>query len=368
MVTIIHIISDANLSGAPLHVARLCRGLGKQQIRSVVIGPSGPATAVFHDYDIAYHIAQFPSKFAVPAIYQLRRQLRAIMRVIREGEAIIHCHGVRAGLFGRLAARGIGCPVVYTEHLWTGEYKLPNRLNHAVQLRLLRRLDRFTTKTIAVSDAVARFLVDARVTTPNKVIRIYNGIELPENPQLNPPHWTIGSIGSLTWQKNYAYLLEAIAEVKKKQPDVCLEIIGAGAEQELLKQKAQQLDLEGSVAFLGALPHAAVLDRMQHWGLYIQCSKNESFGLAVVEAIAHGVPALVSKVGSLPEVVGTPNALFTLGEPHELAQKIEHIFQDSRARSDLWHQELRTVQQFRFEYMVAEHATLYRSLISKQKD
>ncbi len=367
MVTIIHILSDANLSGAPMHVALLSRGLIEKSFRCEVIGPEGPARGLFEEQGIPYHCIHFPSKFALRSLVGLQSLMRQIVQQRDSGEVIIHCHGPRAGLFGRLASRRLGVPIVYTEHSWTSEYRLPNLINQRLQLRLLRLLDRFTTKTVAVSDSVAQFLISKQIVPSSKLIRIYNGVELPKNTNITEPSLVIGSIGSLTWQKNYAFLIRAFKEVHRLNPEVRLEIIGEGPLRRDLEELVEQCDLGSSVTLHGAMPHDKVMIRLQSWGLYVQSSVNESFGLGVVEAIAHGVPSLVSHKGSLPEVVGTSDACFALGAPTTLSKKINHFLTDSTARAKLWQDEHAHVQQFSAQKMVANYALLYGELTANHK-
>lgn len=358
MITIIHILGDANLSGAPSHVLSLLVGLDSKQFRQTVICPPGPLTDRLAEFKVEYRIVLMPSKFSLTAIAKIGQAISDLSR----DRTIVHVHGVRAGLLGRLATRSLPYPVIYTEHSWTKDYHLPNKMNAMAQLAVLRYLDRLTAKTIGVSQAVVDFLVTQRVTRPEKVIRIYNGIDTPADRITPSDSPTIGSVGSLTWQKNYQFIIGLMPSILKELPEARLEIIGQGLEKKNLESRIQNLGIAGSVTLKGPMSHKLLAERYKHWALYIQPSVNEAFGLAVAEAIAHGLPALGANVGSLPEIIGTKNGLFDLNHKEKTVKQIVDLLKDGKKRQTLWQEEFATVRRFTKEAMVKAHEQLYKEL------
>lgn len=362
MIVVIHIISDADLSGAPVHVLSLVKGLDKKQFNPIVIGPRGPAEKVFQEAGLEYQTFDFGSKFNLFAIARLRQHIQDLTR---GKSTILHCHGPRAGLFTRLATHSLPYSVVYTEHSWTADYHLPNKLNEMTQLVLLRYLDRYTTKTIAVSDSVKDFLLKAKVTTAEKLERIYNGIELPkELPKLNDRK-TIGSVGSLTERKNYSWLVELMPGIIREVPDATLEIIGEGEEEPALRALINRLGLTGLVKLVGSVPHEKLPAHYERWGLYLQPSLNESFGLALAEAIAAGLPTLSSNLQSTREVIGTDSGLFDLTDKEKALQKIVKYLKNDDLRATLQNEQWAHIQQFSLENMLKAYEKLYASIISE---
>ncbi len=361
MTTVVHILSDSTFSGGPLHVLNLVKGLDKEEYTSLIIGPAGPMHDIFRKEGITTHILTPGSKFQWGRVGELRILLEKT--IPREGKSIVHCHGPRAGLFGRLAARSINTFVVYTEHLWTRDYKLKNPINSAVQLMALRYLDQFTTKTIGVSQAVVDFLISARVTPPSKITRIYNGILTPAKTITSAAEPVIGSVGALVEQKNYAWLIEQMPEIQKHIPAARLEIIGDGPQRQELEHLIKNLGLGASVTLVGALSPDQLPHHYAHWALYVQPSLNESFGLALAEAMAAGLPAVASNRGSLPEIIGSAEAVFALEETNAGRELIAHLLQDKTTRDELQAKELAHVRQFSLDAMVKAHADLYASLI-----
>ncbi|MBD2450643.1 glycosyltransferase family 4 protein [Nostoc sp. FACHB-152] len=123
-------------------------------------------------------------------------------------------------------------------------------------------------------------------------------------------------------------LLQAIAIIKPKVPDVLLAIAGRGHMQNLLQQQAKELGLEDTVKFLGFLPDEQLPMAYQAADLTVMPSQSfEGFGLAVVESLACGTPVLCTPVGGMPEIL-TPFSpdLITASPNHSaIAEKLENI-------------------------------------------
>jgi glycosyltransferase involved in cell wall biosynthesis len=360
---LIHILGDATRTGAPQHVLQLSSGLDKDTFAVTVIGPDGPAVADFRKHKIEYRIVSLPSKFDFGGINRLQDEIKKVA-VEAQGPIIVHCHGVRAGLFGRLANRLTRYRTVYTEHSWTADYRLPNPLNNWFQKVVLIYLDQYTMMTIGVSQAVVDFLLRARVTTIQKVVRIYNGITLPKERLPVKDSLLVGSIGSLTWQKNYDFLLQTASVVRNQIPQIKFQIIGDGPQREQLKRKITALELEETVELVGSVPHDELEEYYKAWSLYVQPSVNESFGLALAEAMAAGIPAIGARVGSIPELVGTQEATFTSGKVSDFSALLFIYLTNKGLRKKLRQEQGEHMKLFTVEKMVAEHEQLYKQLIT----
>ncbi len=364
MTGIIHILSDMTLTGAPAVVLSLVKGLDKKEFSSIVIGPPGPMVQEFEDQKISVYPLVYGSKFSFAVIGQLHKQIKQAVQQLKADKVIIHCHGPRAGLFGRLAARSFPYPVIYTEHTWTKDYHLPNPINSWAQVTILRYLDRYATKTVGVSQAVTDWLIGNKISRFDKTILIYNGIELPAQPQPLNDGLVLGSVGSLSWQKNYGWLIQVMNRVVELLPDAQLEIVGSGSDKmtRQLQGQIDELNLSEHVRLLGSLSKEQLSDRYGQWALYIQPSTNESFGLAAAEAVAAGLPAIASNVGSLSEILGTKNALFDLNNQEEAANKIIELLKNNKKRAELRDSELAHIQRFSIEKMIAGYQDLYQQV------
>ncbi|QSJ15472.1 glycosyltransferase family 4 protein [Nostoc sp. UHCC 0702] len=123
-------------------------------------------------------------------------------------------------------------------------------------------------------------------------------------------------------------LLQAIASIKPKIPDVWLAVAGRGHMQATLEQQARDLGLENNVKFLGFLADEQLPIAYQAAELTIMPSQSfEGFGLAVLESLACGTPVLCTPIGGMPEILlpFSPELITASTEASAIAEKLEQI-------------------------------------------
>lgn len=299
-IKILEIIGDATLAGAPRHLLSLLENFDYEKFDLFVISTAGPLAGEIKTLKKPINLEIIPmhSRHDLTAI----REIRAAVKQIKP--ELAHVHGTRAGILGRLALIGLKIPVIYTEHLWTKQYRLPGRFGHNIQLFGLWFLDMFTTYNIAVSGAVKDFLIENQITRPEKVSVIYNGVEAPRKkakPFSRKDEYLLGSIGTLNEQKGMQYLVRAMPRILEEFPHTKLVIVGEGYYKDKLAKLAKELKLTGHVRLTGFVND--VYDELAEMDVYIQPSYSESFGLAILQAMSMGLPIVATNVGGIPEVV-----------------------------------------------------------------
>jgi len=123
-------------------------------------------------------------------------------------------------------------------------------------------------------------------------------------------------------------LLQAIAIIKPRIPDIWLAIAGRGHIQSALQQQATELGLNDNVKFLGFLPDEQLPIAYQAAELTVVPSQSfEGFGLVVVESLACGTPVLCTPVGGMPEILTefSPDLITSSIEASAIAQKLEQV-------------------------------------------
>ncbi|MEU6385735.1 glycosyltransferase [Streptomyces bauhiniae] len=246
--------------------------------------------------------------------------LPRLARLIRRGRYdLVHTHLYRACLYGRLAARLAGVrAVVATEHS-LGDSQMEGRpLNSGVRALYLAG-ERLGRSTVAVSPTVAARLTRWGVPEP-RIAVVPNGIDLepfrfdPERRTrvraqlgLSQDAFVIGGIGRLAPGKRFDILIEALAQLP---PDCRLLLVGGGAEESALRRTAAAAGVADRVVFTGEVPGLpdgsagpdlpAMTSAMD---VLAAPSPEEAFGLAVVEALAAGLPV---RYASCPAVEDLP--------------------------------------------------------------
>jgi glycosyltransferase involved in cell wall biosynthesis len=123
-------------------------------------------------------------------------------------------------------------------------------------------------------------------------------------------------------------LLEAMAIIKPRVPDVMLAIAGRGPMLASLQQQADYLGLSDRVKFLGFLPDELLPVAYQAADLSVMPSQSfEGFGLALVESLACGTPVLCTPVGGMPEILErfSPDLITTSTDASAIAEKLESV-------------------------------------------
>ncbi|MEV6764201.1 glycosyltransferase [Streptomyces sp. NPDC051105] len=248
--------------------------------------------------------------------------LPRLVRLIRRGRYdLVHTHLYRACLYGRIAARLAGVrAVVATEHS-LGDAQLEGRRLTAGVRALYLAGERLGRSTVAVSPTVAKRLRGWGVPGP-RIEVVPNGIDLerfrfdPDRRQrtrarLGIPQdaFVVGGIGRLAPGKRFDVLIRALAQLP---PDCRLLLVGGGAEEGALRRAAEEAGVAGRVLFAGERPYVSdspaepdLPSLASAMDVLASPSAEEAFGLAVIEALAAGLPVLYS---SCPAVEDLPPA------------------------------------------------------------
>lgn len=186
------------------------------------------------------------------------------------------------------------------------------------------------------------------------------GIELPPPrdvpaPANDPP--VVLFAARFDPEKRHATLLEAAATLVRDGERLELWLAGTGRLRSLAEQQARDLGLEGTVRFLGYVMNAEILEWLRKGRIDLVALPSDSEGVPVslIEALAHGVPAVASEVGGVPELVGDGCGLLVpAGDPEALAEGIRRLLGSSRLREDVSRAgRARVEQEFAVERVVA---------------
>lgn len=264
---------------------------------------------------------------AMRSDFDVRVLARLVGLVRRERIDLIHAHLPVAGVWGRLAGRLAGrARVIYTEH------NVPERYTP-----LTRRLNRWTYQmndiVIAVSDEVRKG-VSAYVNDRSRIMAIQNAVDadvIASTPieaaavrrefGLPADALLITTVGNLTPKKDHHSLLAAAQQVTVRFPEARFLVVGHGPLAGVLQAEANRLGLNGTLVFAGFRTDAIRL--MAASDLFVLSSRFEGLPVTLLEAMALGLPSVVTRVGGIPEVVDDGcSTLVAPGDPDALARAI----------------------------------------------
>ena len=264
-------------------------------------------------------------------------QLAAETRAFRPD--VMHVHSTKAGVLGRLVARALGVPVLYTPHGTSWHYT--GRLVGRVQLALERTLRRVTDGLLSVCPEEARAFVGEVGFIPAQVRVIRNGVPVPSRSALVAGRddvrtmlgiapgetWAV-FVGRLTREKGLDVLRRAL------ERPVALDglvVVGDGADRPALEAQASATAVP--VRFVGY--HEDVSGFLAASDVFVQPSRSEGLPFALLEAMAHGVPVVCTTVGGMPAAMDGAGRQVPAEDPAALADVLDAFGRDAASRAEL---------------------------------
>lgn len=272
--------------------------------------------------------------------------LTTLIRVIRNEEIdLVQAHLLGSNVYACLAGLLTGVPVVCTFH---GNVDIAARERLAWAKFLLIRLG--ARKVIVVSDQLRRSI--ARHVSDSRLAVIHNGVDLDDfsrpRSRLRTDGRTIriGALGNIRPAKDYFNAVRAVRVLKDRGYSVRLEIAGGGRPG-LLKEvesEIHKLDLTANVDLLGFISN--VPDFLANLDVYVLSSKSEGHPLALIQAMAMGLPIVATRCG-VEEILGheRDSLLVPTGEPEALADAVARMIREPELADDLAQRALDLVRQ-----------------------
>lgn len=282
-------------------------------------------------------------------------QLRVVTKFLRTVRPdVLHTHNAYAHLYGSVSARLAGIKtVVHTRHglALTGG---------AHEAQLFRLSCFLSDAVVCVSDDV-RALSVAQGCSTTKCHRIWNGVDTTVfHSAERQSASTLISVGRLEAVKDFPTLLRAVALARAEHPHVEVVLVGAGRERASLESMARELGLTGCARFLGERNDVA--DLLRTSAVLVNSSRSEGVALALLEAMASGIPVIATSVGGSTEVVqdGVTGFLVPPGNPSALATAISKAIADPARLAEMGRAaRVRVTEHFDIRRMVADYERLY---------
>jgi len=166
---------------------------------------------------------------------------------------------------------------------------------------------------------------------------VHLGTDVPPAPS-EPPDAALVTVGHLIARKRHADVLRALWLLRDSHPELRWDVVGDGPERDRLRALADELELDGRVRFLGALPPAEARRAARSGAIFVLPSVDEAFGVAYVEAMAGAVPAIGSRGEPGPEEIaasGDGLLLVPPGDPEALATELRALLDEPGWRHEL---------------------------------
>jgi glycosyltransferase involved in cell wall biosynthesis len=353
---ILQICSAREIGGGERHLADLANALVQRGHEVfAALSPASPVRAMLSSFP-PENILELPMRNSLnlASAMKLSRFVRA------KGIEIVHAHVARDYPLAALATGRSKVRLVLTRHVL-----FP--LNRIHKLTLRR-----TSRVIAVSQAVAESLYAQSIFDAQKVVTIHNGIDFAKFERVDPrpavsQKLRVGTAGHLAPIKGHEDFVRAAALVMQNRPEI--EFVIAGEDKSPSRENRiaiakliRELHLDENVKLIGWVDDMpkflATLD------LFVSAACSEPFGLAIVEAMAAGIPVVATASEGAREIIDDHQSgrLIPMGDVASLARVIDELLADETQRQRLA-QNAKAVagEQFSLERMVKRTEEVYES-------
>jgi glycosyltransferase involved in cell wall biosynthesis len=388
-ITVVRVITRLNIGGPSIQATRLS-----------ALDRDGFTTTLIHgrlgegEGDMSYLIAPGSTAISVPTLCRELSPLddaatfvRLYRQMRKARPRIVHTHMAKAGLLGRLAAsaynltRG-GAPRARIIHTYHGHvlegYFSPMKTRLFIAFE--RMLARVSDVIVAISPAIERELRDQfgigrasqyRVIalgfdlTPFAAINDATRVRARQDLGLGADADVICTVGRLTAIKQHDLFLEAVALAAASRPKVVALIAGDGELRRALEEKAAALGIAARVRFLGWRRDLATIYAASD--VFLLTSRNEGTPVALIEAMASGIPGVSTDVGGVKDVIPSADlgARVAGGNANALAEAIVRYLADPALRRSTGARARAAVlDRYSLDRLLADITALYRSLVS----
>jgi glycosyltransferase involved in cell wall biosynthesis len=253
------------------------------------------------------------------------------------------------------------------------EHASINRRMAKPHLRGLERLCYSRYENIACVSQSAGAAIQAWIgLSPERLKVIPNGVDLarftssshkgdPSSTIHGAASHVIVSVGRLVAAKDYNTALRALSILPH---DYTLAIAGDGPERTGLEALAVELKLGDRMRFLGAREDIPAV--LATGCVYLQSSRAEGFGIAVIEAMAAGVPVVASRVAGLESIVEGVGFLFNAGDAAECAACLRRMCEDATTCKNARLEGVRRAGEFSIERSADMYVELYTSMLRER--
>lgn len=388
---VLRIITRLNIGGPSLQAARLTtdlRPLGYDTalVHGRVAAGEGEMRDLLAPDEPGVHYVRSLCRPITPADdWRAFRELGTILRAFQPD--IVHTHMAKAGLLGRLAAiaynhsagRGRPARILHTYHGHVLEGYFSPAMTAAL-IRTERWLGRGTDALVAISPRIRDELIGRfHIAPPDRFHIVPLGFDLAPlaaigaaeraaaRRALQIPDATrvVTTVGRLTAIKNHALLLDAAREIASASPEALFLIAGDGDLRAPLEARASALGIADRVRWLGWRRDLATIYGATD--VFALTSRNEGTPVALIEAMAAGVPGVSTDVGGVGDVIPDESTgiLVPPDAAPALAAAVLRLLNDPHLRREMGARARQTVvTRYDVKRLVSDIDALYRSLLA----
>ena len=286
-------------AGGQVHVWELCKGLVRHnhEIDLYVMNLDGIKEETFFNGKLKIIRIGNKTRFNFPS--RIKWCYDVINEASKKKYDVVHAHANLPGIPGKIIAKKLGIPIIYTVH--GSGIEAMKEMYGSLNGSLLYLIETFVQRKIKYNKEISvdsRFLKYKNVNKGISVIP--NGVDIKKFDSISAKKsnkFKVIFVGRLHPQKGVKYLIEAISKIKDKINNVEISIVGSGEEEQKLKGLSKNLGVSDIIKFKGKLFGSDLVKEYKSSHLFVLPSLYEGQPLTLLEAWAAKLPVLVTSTG-----------------------------------------------------------------------
>lgn len=379
-VRVLHVITKVAIGGAQMNTLLSCKYLSRKGFPSVIAaGPEKPPEGDYFNLadkwgihiEIIPHLKRRISPFAdFRALLELKQYMK------KGGFRIVHTHGSKAKILGRIAAKWGNCiPVVQTIHGWPFYDKM-NPLVLKAYVILEKLFLGLADRTIAVTDRDIEKGLKFGIGKLSDYQVIRSGVEFdPFRSQrgcrrkarelmgIDADLPVVGTVMRLCHQKNPEIFISAAKITASIVKDAVFVVIGDGPLRGMTEKWISEAGLKNRFLLMGS--RKDIENLLPGFDVFLLSSRFEGLPRSVLESLASGVPVVATDVDGIPEILcdGRNGFICPIDDYNALAEKVSLILQNPDISRQLLEKVDRDLEPFSAEKMIDDLFHLYSELV-----
>lgn len=312
---------------------------------------------------------------AAPPFYPMLREFR------KHKFDLIHTHTpFTVGFVGMRWAESHEVPMVTTYHTNYDKYAyyMPFAPKRYLRYKIAKHLNYYYNRVshvITPSEASKKWLLRHSIKTPIQVVptgvplpKMVNRAEARNKLSITPSQKVVLYAGRIAKEKNIGVLLDAMRIAFDQDPALYFLIVGDGPARAEYSAQASKIGIGDRVRFAGVVPREEMDEYYAASDLFAFSSMTETQGLVVVEAMTHGLPALVAQGGGAGEAVQDGvNGFLLRNDPTEFAQNVIQLLSDDELYARLSNRAKQTGRDYSISAMTDRIVNVYEQVLGKSQ-
>lgn len=351
---IAQVIGDLRIGGAERLFVDLVNSLNPQNTFVVLLSDTRVEPSLRQSLNPAVHIHVCPVHKRT--FYVDLPKLAYFFRSKRVD--VVHTHMFWANLYGSVAAALAGVPVIVTSEHGRNEWK--KQWHKWAEAKIVSRI---ANRRLCVSQDILERRRDVDGVPQSKLEVLPNGTTVPEEyGEHKAGEIVVGSVGRLVAEKDYPTLVAAISRLIKAGHDCRLELVGEGPARADIEKAIDAEGLQDRAVLVGA--RQDVSSYLRRWSVFASSSVQEGQPIALLEAMAHGLPCVATAVGGVPDTLddGREGIIVPPSNAEALSDALARLIENRELRCSLGDAaRQRVVRDFSIESIATRCMELYRT-------